>query len=89
MEDTGRFQQVRPPAYGYDFLIAVGAHPNMFIYWFLPAAEIEMLMADDSIFGQHADDSRWFFPDPISDDDPFSPWRQDTAGLIAQLARLA
>lgn len=32
-EDPPRFQQVRPPADGYDYLIGIGAHPQDLVYW--------------------------------------------------------
>src|SRR5438128_2472163 len=37
-EDPPRFQQVRPPDDGYDYLLAVAARPDRLVYWLIPAA---------------------------------------------------
>jgi hypothetical protein len=83
-EDPARFQQVRPPSDGYDYLIGVGAHPKDFVYWVIPAAEVQSLIEQREITYQHAETSLWFFPEATGTD-PFSPYRLDAQAVIKKL----
>lgn len=83
-ELPARFQQVRPPDDGYDYLLCVGARPEALVYWLIPAADVEALIEQEEISFQHATTSLWFFPDATAQD-AFSPFRMSADGLIEQL----
>ncbi len=83
-EDPARFQQVRPPSDGYDYLIGIGAHPNDLVDWIIPGAAVETLIAEGEISYQHAETSLWFFPQTMGTD-AFSCYRMDAAGAIERL----
>lgn len=80
-EDPARFQQVRPPSDGYEYLIGIGAHPKDFVYWLLPHADVQGLIDDGDIYYQHADTSLWFRPETV-EIDRFSSYRMDAGELI-------
>ena len=80
-EDPPRFQQVRPPGDAYDCLIGIGAHPHDLVYWVIPADDVQSLIDEGAIGYQHADTSLWFFPQTV-DEDEFSPYRADAAGVV-------
>jgi len=84
-EDPARFQQVRPPSDGYDYLIGIGAHPRDFVYWIIPAAAVQSLIEHCEITYQHAKDSLWFFPETTGTD-PFSPYRSDAQAVVETLS---
>jgi hypothetical protein len=82
-EDPPRFQQVRPPGDAYDWLIGIGAHPHDLVYWCIPADEVQALIDQGAIAYQHANTSLWFFPSTV-DEDEFSSYRTDAAGVVAR-----
>jgi hypothetical protein len=84
-EDPARFQQVRPPSDGYDYLIAIGAHPRDLVYWVIPAADVGKLIDDGDMTYQHAEESLWFFPEATGTD-AFASYRMDSDGVIAKLS---
>lgn len=84
-EDPARFQQVRPPSDGYDYLIGIGAHPQDLVYWVIPAADVQSLIEQDEIIYQHAETSLWFFPEATGID-AFSPYRMDAQAVIEKLS---
>ena len=84
-EDPARFQQVRPPSDSYDYLIGIGAHPQDFVYWVIPAADVQSLIEQDQITYQHAETSLWFFPEATGID-AFSPYRLDAQGVTEKLS---
>lgn len=87
-ELPARFQQVRPPNDGYDYLVGIGAHPDALVYWLIPAADVEALIEQGEISAQHASTSLWFFPD-ATQPDAFSPFRMNAEGLIDALRLFA
>jgi hypothetical protein len=87
-EDPARFQQVRPPAGAYDYLIGIGAHPEDLVYWLIPASGVQDLIDEGEISYQHADTSLWFFPETTGPD-AFSKYRLDAMGMIEQLQTFA
>jgi hypothetical protein len=86
-EDPPRFQQVRPPADGYDYLVGIAARPDRLVYWFMAAEDVTQLMEDGSIAFQHAETSRWFFP-RVTGRDEFSSFRHNAKGLVNKLRSL-
>ena len=80
-EDPPRFQQVRPPDGAYDCLIGIGVHPHDLVYWVIPAQVVQSFIDDGTISYQHAETSLWFFPETVDDDD-YSPYRTDAAGVV-------
>ncbi len=80
-ELPARFQQVRPPEEGYDYLLGIGAHPDALVYWLIPAADVKDLIARKEISEQHASTSLWFFPNAMQPD-AFSPFRMNAEGVI-------
>jgi hypothetical protein len=87
-ELPARFQQVRPPDDGYDYLLGIGAHPDSLVYWLIPAADVEALIEQKEISVQHASTSLWFFPH-ATQPDAFSPFRMNAEGLIDALRSFA
>jgi hypothetical protein len=87
-ELPARFQQVRPPDDGYEYLLGVGAHPDSLVYWLIPAGDVEALIERGEISYQHATTSLWFFPH-ATQSDAFSPFRMDAPGLIDALRSFA
>lgn len=88
MESPARFQQVRPPTDGYDYLVGICVQPSAVRYWLIPASEVTRLFEDDQITFQHAESSRWFRADP-EQNDAFSEFRLAQEGFVEALARLA
>jgi hypothetical protein len=88
-EDPPRFQQVRPPNDGYDYLIGIGAHPNAFVYWIIPASDVQRLIDQGEITYQHADESLWFFPETTGTNDAFSPYRSDAQVVIESFSEFS
>jgi len=86
-EEPPRFQQVRPPTDGYEYLIGIGARPDRFCYWFMAAEDVTRMIADGLIAFQHAKTSCWFFPSATRRDE-FSRFRHDTKGVIKKLRTL-
>ena len=87
-EDPARFQQVRPPADGYDYLIGIAVRPQGIWYWLISASDVARLFDDDEIKAQAAESSRWFFP-KLSGTDVFSPYRSNAADFVRNLKKLA
>lgn len=87
-EDPPRFQQVRPPHDAYDCLIGIGAHPHDLVYWVIPAEDVQTLIDRGAIGYQHADTSLWFFPHTV-DDDEYSAYRTDAAGVVERFKAFA
>lgn len=87
-ELPARFQQVRPPSDGYDYLIGIGAHPDSLVYWLIPAADVESLIEQGEISIQHASTSLWFFPH-ATQPDAFSPFRMKADDVIDALRSFA
>ena len=87
-EDPPRFQQVRLPSDGYDYLVGIGAHPQDLVYWVIPAEDVQKLIDEGWISYQHAETSLWFFPQ-TSDADAFAPYRMGAEGVIAKFRELA
>ena len=87
-EDPPRFQQVRPPSDGYDYLIGIGAHPQDLVYWVIPAADVERLIDEEWIGYQHAETSLWFFPETEAPD-AFATYRTTADGVIATFRAFA
>ena len=83
-----RFQQVRPPDDGHDYLLGIGAHPDALVYWLIPAADVGALIEQGEISVQHAGRSLWFFPD-ATQPDAFSAFRMNAEGLIDALRLFA
>ena len=88
MEDPPRFQQVRPPQDGYDFLIGVAVRPDGVVYWVIAATDVEQLFKDNQITVQAAESSRWFFPE-LTGTDAFSPYRSNATEFVTRLQELA
>lgn len=88
MESPARFQQVRPPSTGYDYLAGICVQPASFRYWLIPATDVIRFFANDQITFQHSDGSRWFRAEPAKDD-AFSGFRSAQKGFVEALARLA
>jgi hypothetical protein len=86
-EDPARFQQVRLPSDGYDYLIGIGAHPRDLVYWLIPADDVQKLIDEEWISYQHAETSLWFFPD-TTDADAFAPYRMRAEEVIAKFRDL-
>jgi hypothetical protein len=87
-EDPPRFQQVRLPSDGYDYLIGIGAHPQDLVYWVIPAEDVRKLIDEGWISHQHAETSLWFFPQ-TSDSDPFAPYRMSAEGVVTRFREIA
>ncbi len=88
MESPARFQQVRPPANSYDYLVGICVRPSIFRYWLIPANDVTRLFEDEQITFQHAENSRWFRAHP-EDVDAFSEFRFTQNGFVDALAQLA
>jgi hypothetical protein len=86
-EDPPRFQQVRLPDDGYDYLLGIGAHPKDFVYWLIPARDLQELIDEGELSYQHAETSLWCFPETVADDS-FAAFRMREKALIAALAKL-
>jgi hypothetical protein len=87
-ELPARFQQVRPPSDGYDYLIGIGARPDALVYWLIPAADVESLIELGEISIQHASTSLWFFPH-APQPDAFAPFRMNADDVIDALRSFA
>ena len=87
-EDPPRFQQVRLPSDGYDYLVGIGAHPHDLVYWVIPAEDLQKLIDEGWISYQHAETSLWFFPQTI-DSDSFAPYRMTAEEVVAKFRELA